>query len=63
MFLIYVSNCFLFNVLYCIMLMYIEVGLINCFKIGIYIKVYYEGVFIFVCKLYIKLFLVYNNLI
>ena len=60
---IYASNRSLPNALYCIMPMYIEAGLINRPKTGIYTKVYYEGVSTFDRKLYIKSFLVHNNLI
>ena len=60
---IYASNRSLPNALYCIMPMYIEAGLINRPKTGIYTKVDYEGVSTFARKLYIKSFLVHNNLI
>lgn len=50
---IYASNRSLPNALYCIMPMYIEAGLINRPKTGIYTKVYYEGVSTFARKLYI----------
>lgn len=60
---IYASNRSLPNALYCIMPMYIEAGLINRPKTSIYTKVYYEGVSTFARKLYIKSFLVHNNLI
>ena len=60
---IYASNRSLPNALYCIMPMYIEAGLINRPKTGIYTKVYYEGVSTLARKLYIKSFLVHNNLI
>lgn len=40
---IYASNRSLPNALYCIMPMYIEAGLINRPKTGIYTKVYYEA--------------------
>lgn len=58
---IYASNRSLPNALYCIMPMYIEAGLINRPKTGIYTKVDYEGVSTFARKLYIKSFLVHNN--
>lgn len=60
---IYASNRSLPNALYCIMPMYIEAGLINRPKTGIYTKVDYEGVSTFARKLYIKSFLVHNDLI
>ena len=60
---IYASNRSLPNALYCIMPMYIEAGLINRPKTGIYTKVDYEGVSTFTRKLYIKSFLVHNDLI
>lgn len=60
---IYASNRSLPNALYCIMPMYIEAGLINRPKTGIYTKVDYEGISTFAREVYIKSFLVYNDLI
>ena len=60
---IYASNRSLPNALYCIMPMYIEAGLINRPKTGIYTKVDYEGISVFAREVYIKSFLVHNELI
>ena len=43
--------------------MYIEAGLINRPKTGIYTKVDYEGISVFAREVYIKSFLVHNELI
>ena len=60
---IYASNRTLPNGLYCIMPMYIEAGLLNRPKIGVYTRNYFENISSFTQRLYIKSFLVHNPML
>lgn len=57
---IYASNRSLPNGLYCIMPMYIEAGLLNRPKPGIYTRNYYDDISTFAKTLYRKSFIVHN---
>lgn len=57
---IYASNRSLPNGLYCIMPMYIEAGLLNRPKAGIYTRNYYDDISTFAKTLYRKSFIVHN---
>ena len=60
---IYASNRSLPNGLYCIMPMYIEAGLLNRPRIGIYTRNYFENISSFTKKLYIESFIVHNPIL
>ncbi|MDY3069915.1 MAG: hypothetical protein SOR57_09765 [Parabacteroides sp.] len=60
---IYASNRSLPNGLYCIMPMYIEAGLLNRPKTGIYTRNYFENLSSFTIKLYKQSFIVHNPMI
>lgn len=57
---IYASNRFLTNGLYCIMPMYIEAGLLNRPRTGVYTKNDFEDLLEFSKMLYRKSFIVHN---